>query len=80
MRYVLATILALGFAQAYADTQCDLAGAQAPQDEKCAHAWMDENRPQNDELKRFRREAAALLGIDEPQKPDDRAAPPQGED
>jgi tetratricopeptide (TPR) repeat protein len=29
-----------------------------------AVAWMDKNQPQNDELRRFRAEAAKLLGID----------------
>jgi hypothetical protein len=43
MRYVLAAILSSLFAAAYADTQCDLAAAQAPRDDKCARAWMDEN-------------------------------------
>ena len=28
--------------------------------------WMDKNQPQNDELRRFRAEAAELLGITEP--------------
>jgi hypothetical protein len=28
-----------------------------------AVAWMDKNAPQNEELKRFRAEAAALLGL-----------------
>jgi len=31
--------------------------------------WMDKNEPQDDELKRFRAEAAALLGLDD--LPDD---------
>ena len=35
-----------------------------------AIAWMDKNNPQNEELRRFRAEAAALLGIkDEPVGP-----------
>jgi hypothetical protein len=29
-----------------------------------AVAWMDKNRPQNEELRRFRAEAAELLGIE----------------
>ena len=31
-----------------------------------AVSWMDKNQPQNDELRRFRAEAAELLGIKEP--------------
>lgn len=50
MRYVAATSLALLFAQAHADTPCDLAAAQAPRDETCARAWMDENLHVNDLL------------------------------
>ena len=50
MRYVLAAISTLLFASAYADTQCDLAAAQAPRDETCARAWMDENLRANDLL------------------------------
>jgi hypothetical protein len=50
MRSALATILVLLFAQAYADGGCDLAAAQAPRDEKCARAWMDENLHVNDLL------------------------------
>src|SRR5215204_1697963 len=38
------------YAQAYADTRCDLAAAQAPRDERCARAWMDENLHVNDLL------------------------------
>jgi tetratricopeptide (TPR) repeat protein len=39
--------------------------------------WMDRNRPQDEELKRFRAEAAALLGIKEPPAPDKEGAPPK---
>jgi serine/threonine protein kinase/tetratricopeptide (TPR) repeat protein len=39
-----------------------------------AVAWMDRNQPKNDELKRFRAEAAALLGLAD--LPDDVFAPP----
>lgn len=50
MRHVLATVLALVFAQAYADAECNLTASQAPRDEKCARAWMDENLRVNDLL------------------------------
>jgi hypothetical protein len=30
--------------------------------------WMDKNQPKNEELRRFRREAAELLGLKEKQK------------
>jgi hypothetical protein len=42
-------LLLLG-AQTNADEACDLAAAQAPRDEKCARAWMDENLHVNDLL------------------------------
>jgi hypothetical protein len=50
MRSVLAAIAPLLFASAYADTQCNLSTPQAPRDEKCAQAWMDENLRANDLL------------------------------
>ena len=50
MRYVLAVLSTLLLAPAYADTKCDLAAAQAPRDEKCAQAWMNENLRANDLL------------------------------
>lgn len=50
MRYILAVLSTLLFASAYADTGCDLGAAQAPRDEKCARAWMDENLRANDLL------------------------------
>src|SRR5688572_32416546 len=50
MRFVLAAILSLQFASAFADTQCDLTAAQAPRDESCARTWMDENLRANDLL------------------------------
>ncbi len=50
MRQVLAAILMLLFAQARAGTECDLKAAQAPRDEACARAWMDENLHVNDLL------------------------------
>jgi hypothetical protein len=50
MRQVLAAILVLLIAQARADTECDLKAAQAPSDEACARAWMDENLHVNDLL------------------------------
>ena len=34
--------------------------------------WMDKNQPKNEELLRFRAEAAELLGIGEPQPPPDK--------
>ena len=36
-----------------------------------AVSWMDKNKPQDDELRRFRAEAEALLGI--PEKPQPKA-------
>lgn len=48
MRYAAAATLVLLFAQAHAE--CDLAAAQAPRDETCARAWMDENLHVNDLL------------------------------
>jgi hypothetical protein len=48
MRNVLAGLLLLACAQAYAE--CDLTAAQAPRDETCARAWMDENLHVNDLL------------------------------
>ena len=36
--------------RSHADTLCDLAAAQAPRDEMCARAWMDENLRVNDLL------------------------------
>ncbi len=48
MRYVAAAALVLLFAQAHAE--CDLVSAQAPRDETCARAWMDENLHINDLL------------------------------
>jgi serine/threonine protein kinase/Flp pilus assembly protein TadD len=38
--------------------------------------WMDKNQPKNEELLRFRNEAAELLGISEPAKSTDAAARP----
>jgi tetratricopeptide (TPR) repeat protein len=38
--------------------------------------WMDKNKPQDEELKRFRAEAAALLGVTEDAKDND-AGPPK---
>ena len=48
MRILLAAALLLLIAQARAE--CDLSAAQAPSDEKCARAWMDENLHVNDLL------------------------------
>ncbi|HKU14629.1 MAG TPA: phosphatidylinositol-specific phospholipase C1-like protein [Steroidobacteraceae bacterium] len=48
MRCAFAGLLILLYAQAHAE--CDLAAAQAPQDESCAGAWMDENLRVNDLL------------------------------
>jgi tetratricopeptide (TPR) repeat protein len=39
-------------------------------------AWMDKNQPKNEELLRFRAEAAELLGISEPAPPTDAAPQP----
>jgi hypothetical protein len=50
MRQWVAAILLLAFAQARADAECDLKAAQAPRDEACARAWMDENLHVNDLL------------------------------
>ena len=38
--------------------------------------WMDKNQPKNEELLRFRAEAAELLGISEPAKSTDAAPQP----
>ncbi len=48
---------------------------QARKDFARAVAWMDKNRPQDAELRRFRAEAADLLGIKEP--PADANPPPK---
>jgi hypothetical protein len=50
MRQVLAALLLLSLAQARASTECDLEAAQAPAEETCARAWMDENLHVNDLL------------------------------
>jgi hypothetical protein len=51
MRPLLATAaLLLLVQQTFADTECDLTAAQAPSDERCARAWMDENLHVNDLL------------------------------
>jgi tetratricopeptide (TPR) repeat protein len=41
-----------------------------------AAQWMDKNRPRDKELRRFRIEAAALLGVKE--APAEKASPPSG--
>lgn len=48
MRNVLAGMLVLLFSQVHAE--CDLTAAQAPRDDTCARAWMDENLHVNDLL------------------------------
>jgi hypothetical protein len=50
MRYVVTGLLVLAFGQARAEPGCDLRAAQAPEDAKCARAWMDENLHVNDLL------------------------------
>ena len=43
-----------------------------------AVAWMKKNRPQDEELCRFRAEAAVLLGIHEPPTPSKEGSPRKG--
>src|SRR5688572_2671956 len=48
MRNVVAGMLMLLFSQVHAE--CDLTTPQAPRDDSCAHAWIDENLHVNDLL------------------------------
>src|ERR1044072_7198925 len=50
MRHVVAAALLLVFTQVDAAANCDLKAAQAPDDARCARAWMDERLHVNDLL------------------------------